>query len=230
MSSMAKIIAIYNEKGGSGKTTTTCQLAGALGMRGYEVLVADLDPQQTAAKWVGRSADASFPAVIWPGYLYKERVAVELEKLAAKYEIIVVDCAPSVEQPSTWPVLLVCDIALIPTKLNPPDLDALPAAKNLAKLAHDKSGRAFPVRVVPNACRMHMIDDMIAVESLQADSTYPPLSVTLGDRKAYTRSMLYGATAHALKGAEASVREIEAMTDQVLKLVGLAKQKKGERK
>ncbi|MDP1978844.1 ParA family protein [Undibacterium sp.] len=218
---LAKIVAIYNEKGGSGKTTTACQLAGTLGYRGFDVLVADLDPQQTSAKWLAKNEGENFPATIWPGYRYGAKVAAELEKLVTKYDIIIVDCAPSVEQPATWAVLLVSDLALIPTKLNAPDMDALPAAKNLAKHVWETSNRKFPVRVIPCATRMHMIDDKAAVESLQTDKIFPPLALTLGDRKAFSRPMMIGATAHALKGSEESVREIEALADATLKLINL---------
>ncbi len=44
----AKIIAAVNQKGGSGKTTLSMQLAGALARRGHEVLIVDADPQGTA--------------------------------------------------------------------------------------------------------------------------------------------------------------------------------------
>ena len=42
-----------NNKGGSGKTTTTVSLAAALAERGLRILVIDLDPQGSATKWLG---------------------------------------------------------------------------------------------------------------------------------------------------------------------------------
>lgn len=54
---MSKIISIANQKGGVGKTTTTLNLGTALALKGFKVLLIDLDPQANLSSYLGFDGD-----------------------------------------------------------------------------------------------------------------------------------------------------------------------------
>lgn len=82
---MAKIIAVANQKGGVGKTTTSVNLSAAIGMAGHKTLLVDIDPQGNATSGVGidkRGVKLSSYNVIIEGIKANEAIIkTEFEKL-----------------------------------------------------------------------------------------------------------------------------------------------------
>jgi cellulose biosynthesis protein BcsQ len=135
MTTMGRIIALLNQKGGVGKTTVTLGLASAAAAAGHRVLVVDLDPQGSSS-WVlghepthgGEPMDRS--AVVpssWSPCVdllpatddlderhgpRPDALRRSLAALAEPYEAVLIDCPPSLGA-LTLSALTAADLAVI---------------------------------------------------------------------------------------------------------------------
>ncbi|MGB3328621.1 MAG: ParA family protein [Thermomicrobiales bacterium] len=88
---MTRIIAFFNQKGGTAKTTSTLNVAAALAERGHRVLIADLDPQASLSMATGIDVAAIDLSV----YDLLLDDAVGIADIALPTTIAGVDIAPS---------------------------------------------------------------------------------------------------------------------------------------
>ena len=87
-------IAVLNEKGGVGKTTTALNLAAAFHLEGRRTILVDLDPQKSAYRWAG----------LWPDPSPLDGLAVTsqpqatnrrlLSDIARGYDVVILDGPP----------------------------------------------------------------------------------------------------------------------------------------
>lgn len=123
----AKVIAIFNQKGGSGKSTMAMNLAADFSARSMKVLVVDLDPQGTALVWASSAPeDRPFPATVISmakkehdegasgGRPARRNLANELRSFINIYDIILLDLPGSMESTAPDAALLVADLVIIP--------------------------------------------------------------------------------------------------------------------
>jgi chromosome partitioning protein len=86
---VATVVAIVNQKGGVGKSTTAINLAAYLAGLGERVLIVDMDPQSNATSGLGVSAGAN-------GCLYDVLLeGAPLEQVAVRTEVEGLDVAPA---------------------------------------------------------------------------------------------------------------------------------------
>lgn len=215
----AKLITVANQKGGAGKTTVSMHIAGTLGLRAYRVLVIDADPQATAQRWAA-SADenAPFPAAVAGLSAAGGKVHQEARKYVNQYDVIVIDCPPAVDSPVPQSALMISDLALVPIVPSPADLWATKGTQRLIENAQDFN-EALKARLMLNMFQSQTSLGKEAEELLVGFGT-PRMGAYLGLRQAYRQAQLYGATVHALDRQSKAINEVDALTDEVVTILG----------
>ncbi len=128
-----KIISIAQQKGGSGKTTLSLNLALSLASGGIRVAILDTDPQGSLGRWFmkrcERVGDSDPPLGFRTASAWGARY--EARELLKNHELVIIDTPPKMGVDGR-PAIEVADLVIIPVSPSPLDLWATDPTVELA--------------------------------------------------------------------------------------------------
>ncbi|WP_055661710.1 AAA family ATPase, partial [Roseibium aggregatum] len=176
------ILTVGNIKGGVGKSTIACNIAGRLAASG-DVLLIDGDKQGSAADFAAvrsqRPDVAQFTHVRAAGH----ELANQVRQMAGKYDHVIID-AGGQDNPSLRAGLVVSEMVLIPVSPRSFDTWALDGLTELVREAQI-ANPALQVRSILNLCFARGQDNDQTRQIVRED--YPALNLLtaqIGQRKA----------------------------------------------
>ena len=133
------VIALINQKGGTGKTTLATNLAWVLAERG-DVLLLDADPQASAQNW--SAGEGATPDTLTIREIGKGDLTRMVRSMTASYDWVIIDGPPGITKTSADAVRA-ADVVLIPAKPSP--LDVWAASDIVAAVqARQKTTKGLP--------------------------------------------------------------------------------------
>jgi chromosome partitioning protein len=211
-----KTIAIASQKGGTGKTTLGVHLATAATLAGFDAVVIDLDPQQSAAAWGDDRGDAA-PEVISG---QATRLPALLEAAQGQgFDLVVIDTGPNADVAARRAAEL-ADLVLIPCRPAAFDLKAIRTTIDLVEVTR---AHAFVVfNAAPIRSRAQMDEARDVVKGLGAEIA----PVIISHRAAYGHSVIGGKTAQEFEPDGKAAEEIAALWEWVAGQMGWPARKK----
>ncbi len=218
----AKIITVFNQKGGCGKTMTAMQLGGTLGTMGLKVFIVDMDPQNTAALWFHSAQENSFPAEVMSLAPLKDAFPEKLAPLVKKFDVIIVDCPPALGSNVPWVSLLSSDYAIIPVM---PVLDNIWASRQAEQLVEEAQAKNAALE---GAYLLSMVRRGKVFENcrnqLEEKARLPILESKVSARNAFPECQVFGCVVSAF-GDSPAADEMKALAKEVARNIGLQLQK-----
>ena len=216
----AEIIAVCNQKGGSGKSTICMHIAAAFHEKERKVLVVDADPQNTLVRWSSSGEDQAFPVHVMSLAAAGKNIHREIAKYIGNYQYIFVDCPPSLDTPVPANVLAIAGLAIIPLAASPADLWATQGMRSLIERAQafNPDLKAYFVLNMVNKATVLQRE----INKLLGDSELPMFAQQIALREAFKQVMALGTTVLnvKLKGAQVAADEIRSLANEVIAAIG----------
>lgn len=206
------IITVAQQKGGSGKTTVTVNLATALLEQGKSVALLDTDPQGSLGKWFMKRVEAYGDD---PNLRFSTATAwginYELRSLSAQTDFVIVDTPPKADS-DLRPALRAADLVLVPLSASHVDIWATQDVIDLADRASKR------VCIVLNRTRSGTrlgAEVLEAVNEMDADV----LKTSLGNRIVFAEALGNGLGAIESQKKSTAAEEVRSLAKEVERIL-----------
>ncbi|MCP1243886.1 MULTISPECIES: ParA family partition ATPase [Acetobacteraceae] len=203
-----KVIAVLNQKGGSGKTTIATHLARALQIGGADVLLVDSDPQGSARDWAAVREEQPVTVV----GIDRPTIERDLKNIARK-DFVVIDGAPQAADLAVS-AIKASDFVLIPVQPSPYDIwatsDLVDLVKQRIEVTDGKLQAAFVVSRAIKGTR-------IGAEITEALKGYglPILESRITQRVSYPGTAAGGSTVMDVEPGSDASKEILSLSNEI---------------
>ena len=207
------VITIAQQKGGSGKTTLSANLAVAALQAGMRVAVIDSDPQGSLGHWAMARFERGEPdlrfatASAWG-------IALECAQLQKEYDLVLVDTPPKIDA-DLRPAIRASDLILVPVSASQVDLWATDGVLELCQ----RENR--PVLTIMNRVRNHTRVAKTIADQLQGMDVQVASGV-MSNRVLYAETIGEGRSVLEVQKSGPAAQEMRALADEIFASLPLA--------
>ena len=216
---MGQIIVSGNLKGGTGKTTVAVNLACALGVRGFAVVVLDADPMGAASEWARPGRLPVRVESAPPAQANASRWLGRATELAGAADLLVIDLPP-VLVPTLASAMMIADLLLVP--ITPSALDVAPTESvlRMVRLTRESRRDGRPkALLVPN--KVDPRGAYNAATEAAVDSLHERWAPQLHHHTDHVNAFAVGEWIGSYAPGSAAAAEIRALADAAQAMLGL---------
>ena len=189
---MSNVIVMGGEKGGTGKTTISVNIAIMRALMGYDVLFVDADKQRSGAKFFDRRNGSGVRPEITCVNILGKHLNSELDRMASRYASIIVDVGgrDSVELRSALVAQSVSNW-FSPIQPSEFDMDTLETIEELSELSQTYNSN-LQTHIILNACSTHAQTKTTDEAKNIIKESFPSLHIcntTIGHRVSFKYSI-----------------------------------------